>query len=252
MLHEISSRATVEAASSRAQETGKRQDAASTSRRFVLWRRCRTAPVCPEWGRPFSPCAAINPLDCGRAERGRAGKERREGPSQSGVEPPHSQASQIGGALRRDVAVRLLSAPRSSRRPQNATIVPVAWFREAALRACGALCRTLARLLLRGGCRLRVSGQEHVSGRQPVIILPNHRSYLDAPTVLAALPGERVRQITWGGATSVMFRSRFMRLLSRAMRVIPADIPREADSEVERAQQVAEFLRERVAELGKT
>ncbi len=218
------------------------------------------------------------------------------------------------------------------------------WLRPPGFmaRAFGGVCRGLARLLLRGWFRLRVVGQEHVSGAQPIIVLPNHCSYLDAPAVIAALPRTQLHQSTWGGATSVMFRNRFMRLLSRATRVIPVDpqrgsaaslalaaaalkrgdtlvwfpeggisrtgrlqpflpgigllleaqplpvvpvwiegsrkalplgswrprfrrvtvcfgkpiapddIPRKGDTEVERAQQVAEFLHDRVAELGQT
>ena len=249
-----------------------------------------------------------------------------------------AEAQQREPAEGQDVVHRLREPDKLLDDQQRTWLRP----RGGGLRAVGGLCRVLARLLLRGGCRLQVSGQEHVSGTQPMIILPNHPSYLDAPTVLAALPGERLSQTTWGGAASVMFRSRSMRLLSRAMRVIPIDpqrgsaaslalaatalergdtvvwfpegrvsrtgrlqpflpgigllleaqpvpvvpvwiagsrealppdawrprlrqvsvrfgkpialndIPREGDDEVERAQQMAEFLRERVAELERT
>ncbi len=98
------------------------------------------------------------------------------------------------------------------------------WLRTPGwmVRAVGALCRA-ARVLLRGWVRMRVLGREHVSGTQPVIILPNHRSLLDAPALFAALPPQRLRRATWGGAINVMFRTRFMRLVSRANRVVPID-----------------------------
>jgi long-chain acyl-CoA synthetase len=103
------------------------------------------------------------------------------------------------------------------------------WLRPRgfAARAFGSLCFTLDRVLLRGVLRLRVFGRENAAGQDPVVFVPNHRSYLDAPALAAALPKDRLRRTHWGGARSIMFRNRSMRLLSRATRVIPVDPKRE-------------------------
>ena len=90
-------------------------------------------------------------------------------------------------------------------------------------RGLGAFCIALDRLALRWYTRLRVIGHERVAGQEPMIIAPNHHSFLDAPALAAALPDERLRRTYWGGAVNVMFRTRLRRLLSRATRVFPVD-----------------------------
>ena len=95
------------------------------------------------------------------------------------------------------------------------------------IRVFGSACFTANRLILRGLFQLQVSGQEHALGQNPVIFAPNHRSYLDAPALAAALPGDRLRRTYWAGAVSVMFHNRLKRLFSRAIRVIPVDPRRE-------------------------
>jgi 1-acyl-sn-glycerol-3-phosphate acyltransferase len=46
-------------------------------------------------------------------------------------------------------------------------------------------CRVMLAL---AGCRLRVEGLEHLRGTAPVVLAPNHSSYIDVATLLAALP----------------------------------------------------------------
>lgn len=55
-------------------------------------------------------------------------------------------------------------------------------------------------------CRLRVSGIEQLDGLQgPVIIMPNHRSFLDTPALLMAIP-RRVRQrLAIAAGTDVLY-----------------------------------------------
>jgi len=45
-------------------------------------------------------------------------------------------------------------------------------------------------MLAFGGCRLRVEGLEHLRGTEPVVLAPNHSSYVDVVVLLAALPVE--------------------------------------------------------------
>lgn len=90
----------------------------------------------------------------------------------------------------------------------------------AALLARGifALNRWLMRLVF----RLRVEGAERLPDA-PIVIAPNHASYLDAPAIAAALPWQRLRRTYWGGWTGTMFANVFMRLLSRLTHVVPID-----------------------------
>jgi long-chain acyl-CoA synthetase len=92
--------------------------------------------------------------------------------------------------------------------------------RLAAMLARGifALNRWLMRLVF----RLRVEGAERLPDA-PIVIAPNHASYLDAPAIAAALPWQRLRQTYWGGWTGTMFTNVFMRLLSRLTHVVPVD-----------------------------
>ncbi|MBI1731848.1 MAG: AMP-binding protein [Gammaproteobacteria bacterium] len=55
-------------------------------------------------------------------------------------------------------------------------------------------------------CRLRVTGAEHLDRIPgPVIFMPNHRSFLDAPVIVRALPQARRRRIGMAAATSVLY-----------------------------------------------
>lgn len=84
----------------------------------------------------------------------------------------------------------------------------------------------LNRRLLRMLMDLTTEGLEHAEVTEPVVFVPNHRSYLDAPTLAAALPPEVLRNTYWGGATEVMFQGPASRLVSRAARVIPVETAR--------------------------
>src|SRR5439155_25882836 len=86
----------------------------------------------------------------------------------------------------------------------------------------------LNRALMRGLFRLRVQGLEHLPGRGPFILVPNHVSYLDSPALAAALGYRRLRQTYWGGWTGVAFRNPVMRLMSRLAQVVPIEQERSA------------------------
>ncbi len=81
----------------------------------------------------------------------------------------------------------------------------------------------LLRLVMRGVFDLRVEGLELVPLKGPMLICPNHVSYLDPFALGAALPEGIVRHTCWGGWTGVAFTSRLRRLFSRAARIIPID-----------------------------
>jgi long-chain acyl-CoA synthetase len=78
----------------------------------------------------------------------------------------------------------------------------------------------LARLVMRWWFRLDAAGMEHLPPG-PCILAPNHESALDPIAVAAVLPGARRRMTFWGGFTERMFSTPWMRLVSRAFRVLP-------------------------------
>lgn len=80
----------------------------------------------------------------------------------------------------------------------------------------------LARLVLRPGVRLTVSGLEHLPARGPYLICPNHQSYLDPFFLTAALPYRIVRQLFFVGA-SEYFEMPITRWLARQINLAPVD-----------------------------
>jgi long-chain acyl-CoA synthetase len=86
----------------------------------------------------------------------------------------------------------------------------------------------LNRALMRGLFRLRVQGLEHLPGRGPFILVPNHASYLDSPALAAGLGHRRLRQTYWAGWTGVAFRNPLTRLMSRLAQVVPIEQGRSA------------------------
>jgi len=90
----------------------------------------------------------------------------------------------------------------------------------AVMRALG---DTLLRLIMRWVFRLRVEGLELLPRRDPILLCPNHVSYLDPCALAAALPRERLRHTCWAGWTGIVFTTRLRRLFSRAARIIPID-----------------------------
>lgn len=81
----------------------------------------------------------------------------------------------------------------------------------------------LNRWLMRWIFKLKVQGVEHLPERGPFVLTPNHVSYLDSPALAAALPDAQLSRTYWAGFVDVMFRNAMMRLVSRAMRVLPVD-----------------------------
>jgi long-chain acyl-CoA synthetase len=91
------------------------------------------------------------------------------------------------------------------------------------LAAFGALAYAVNRLLMRSVFRLHVEGADQLPRQGPVIIAPNHASYLDPLAIGAALPWRLLPTTHWAGWTQLLFRSWHWRLISRATRVFPVD-----------------------------
>ncbi|HWO42999.1 MAG TPA: AMP-binding protein [Candidatus Eisenbacteria bacterium] len=90
-----------------------------------------------------------------------------------------------------------------------------------AVRFLGSSLLVLNRFLMRGAFRLKIRGRP--PERRPFIMTPNHASFLDPLAIGAALPKQELDRTYWGGWTGIMFANPLMRILSRAVRVIPID-----------------------------
>lgn len=77
---------------------------------------------------------------------------------------------------------------------------------------------------------LRAEGMENLPAEGPILLCPNHVSYLDPFAVGMALPRAHLRRTFWGGWTGVAFSTRIRRLFSRAARILPIDPDRAAAS----------------------
>jgi 1-acyl-sn-glycerol-3-phosphate acyltransferase len=80
----------------------------------------------------------------------------------------------------------------------------------------------LVRVLLRPGARIEVRGLEHLPPTGPLLISPNHQSYLDPFVLLSTLPLRIARQLFFVGATEY-FESRLTRWLAGQMSLVPVD-----------------------------
>jgi long-chain acyl-CoA synthetase len=95
--------------------------------------------------------------------------------------------------------------------------------RGAALTALAAVLYGINRIIFRLFFRVRVQGLERLPADGPLLIAPNHLSYLDPFAIAAALPWRRVRHLHWAGWTALLFRGPLTRLFSRACQVVPVD-----------------------------
>jgi long-chain acyl-CoA synthetase len=95
--------------------------------------------------------------------------------------------------------------------------------RGRALTALAAALYGLNRILMRLLFRARAQGLESLPAEGPLLIAPNHLSYLDPFVIAAALPWRRARHLYWAGWTGLLFRGPLTRLFSRACQVVPVD-----------------------------
>jgi long-chain acyl-CoA synthetase len=135
-----------------------------------------------------------------------------------------------GEAVSRILTVRDLlreieaAAPASAetRASSRAFVLP-----GPALRALGAVLFLFVRLAMRIAFGLKVHGIEHLPPTGPIVITPNHASYLDPLALAAALPWRRLRATYWAGWVGVLYRGPLTRFLSRATQVFPVDPDRD-------------------------
>ncbi len=95
--------------------------------------------------------------------------------------------------------------------------------RHGLARVLGSFLFAVNRGLIRSFFRLSVRGKDRLPPFGPFILAPNHVSYLDPLAVGAALPKNELNRTYWGGWTGIMFANSVIRLVSRAVRVIPID-----------------------------
>ncbi len=138
--------------------------------------------------------------------------------------------------IARIVTVRDLLREATAARAHEEAAIPAAaeaqWLKPlglwlGALRAIG---EPLLILVMRRAFRLRVEGLDLLPPDDPILICPNHASYLDPFVLGSVLPHDRLRRTFWGGWTGVAFSSRLRRLFSRLARIIPIDPDRAAIS----------------------
>ena len=91
------------------------------------------------------------------------------------------------------------------------------------LRLLGTVCLFVNRAVFRVFFRLTITGRENLPRRGPMIVTPNHASFLDPFALAAALPRNVAEETYWAGIRYYLFSSRARRLFSRMTHVIPID-----------------------------
>ena len=128
-----------------------------------------------------------------------------------------AEAAEAGGIARGGIS---LERPEEALSPeQKHWVEPLGPVQVAAAR----LMYFLNWLLMRSLFRVSVEGLENLPVNGPYMITPNHRSYLDALVVAAALDQRRLRQTYWAGAAAVVFFNRVLRLVSRLSHTVPIE-----------------------------
>jgi long-chain acyl-CoA synthetase len=130
-----------------------------------------------------------------------------------------AEASPAGRGRERDPLALLREPERLLDEAQRRWLAPP----DRVIRGLGAMLFSLNRWLMHWIFNLKVQGLEHLPEYGPFVLTPNHLSYLDGPALAAALSDAQLARTYWAGFVGVMFRNVMMRLLSRAMRVLPVD-----------------------------
>ena len=112
--------------------------------------------------------------------------------------------------------------------------------RGTALTALAVALYGLNRVVMHLLFRVRAHGSERLPEEGPLLIAPNHVSYLDPFAIAAALPLRRARHLYWAGWTGLLFRGPVTKLFSRATQVVPVDPERGLTSTLALARAVLE------------
>ncbi|MBE7559091.1 AMP-binding protein [bacterium] len=86
------------------------------------------------------------------------------------------------------------------------------------------------RVIFRICYRLKVEGMENLGDAGPMVLAPNHVSFLDAPVVGASIPFKRLRGVYWAAWTGIVLSNAFLRGISRLAQVLPIEPERGAGS----------------------
>jgi long-chain acyl-CoA synthetase len=92
--------------------------------------------------------------------------------------------------------------------------------------------------LMRGLFRVRADGLEHLPDEGPLLIAPNHLSYLDPFAIAAVLSWQQLQQVYWAGWSGLLFRGPLTRTFSRITQVVPVDAERGLTSTLQVARAI--------------
>ncbi len=127
----------------------------------------------------------------------------------------------------RDLLEKAIAAAESAAPRAPLTLSPEQqrWLAPTgpALFVLGLVIYAVVAIAMRVGFRLGVKGKERLPPGGPLVLAPNHASYLDPFALAAALGWRRLRDTYWAGWTGRMFTGPLPRLLSRTARVVPID-----------------------------
>jgi long-chain acyl-CoA synthetase len=124
------------------------------------------------------------------------------------------------------VTIRDLLREASAARPTEAATADEGLWLEPlgpGLLLLSAMLEPLVRLVMRSAFRVKAAGLDNLPPVGPILICPNHVSYLDPFALGIALPRTRLRHTYWSGWSGIAFSTRFRRLFSRIARIIPVD-----------------------------
>jgi len=128
-----------------------------------------------------------------------------------------AEASAGGELVVEEAIIEHPEATLSDRQMQ--WLEPPGPFRSAL--ACGLF--ACSRVTMRRLFRLRVDGAANVPWQGPCVLVPNHLSFLDPPTVAAALDASVLQQTYWASAADVILQNPVVRAISWIAQLIPID-----------------------------